>query len=36
MVTRWTIRYGLMQIWFKDLMSVTKKLQFIDPRVYEL
>ena len=31
MVTRWTIRHGLMPLWFKDLMNVTKKLQFIDP-----
>ena len=29
--TRWTIRHGLMLLWFKDLMNVTEKLQFIDP-----
>ena len=29
--TRWTIRHGLMLLWFKDLMNVTKKLQFIGP-----
>ena len=31
MATRWTIRHGLMLLWFKDLMNVTEKLQFIDP-----
>ena len=31
MATRWTIRHGLMLLWFKDVMNVTKKLQFIDP-----
>ena len=25
------IRHGLMLLWFKDLMNVTEKLQFIDP-----
>ena len=29
--TRWTIRHGLMLLWFKDLTNVTKKFQFIDP-----
>ena len=29
--TRWTIRHGLMLLWFKDLMNATEKLQFIDP-----
>ena len=29
--TRWTFRHGLMLLWFKDLMNVTKKLKFIDP-----
>ena len=28
--TRWTIRHGLMLLWFKDLMNVTEKSQFID------
>ena len=31
MATRWTIRHGLMPLWFKDLMNITEKLQFIDP-----
>ena len=31
MATRWTSRHGLMLLWFKDLMNVTVKLQFIDP-----
>ena len=31
MATRWTIRHGLMLLWFEDLMNVTEKLQFIDP-----
>ena len=31
MATRWTIRHDLMLLWFKDLMNVTEKLQFIDP-----
>ena len=31
MATRWTIRHGLMLLWFKDLTNVTEKLQFIDP-----
>ena len=31
MATRWTIRHGLMLLWFKELMNVTKKEQFIDP-----
>ena len=26
-----TIRHGLMLVWFKDLMNVNEKLQFIDP-----
>ena len=26
MATRWTIRHGLMLLWFKDLMDVTEKL----------
>ena len=30
MATRWTIRHGLMLLWFKDLMNVTETLQFID------
>ena len=34
MVIRWTIRRGLMLIWFKDLMNVTTKLQFIE-KVFE-
>ena len=25
------VRHGLMLLWFKDLMNVTEKLQFIDP-----
>ena len=25
------MRHGLMLLWFKDLMNVTEKLQFIDP-----
>ena len=29
--TKWTIRRGLMLLWFKGLINVTKKLQFIDP-----
>ena len=29
--TRWTIRHGLMLLWFKDLTNVTKKFQFMDP-----
>ena len=29
--TKWIIRYGLMLLWFKDLMNATEKLQFIDP-----
>ena len=32
MATRWTIRHGLMLLWFKDLINVTEKLQFIDPK----
>ena len=31
MAARWTIRHGLMLLWFKGLMNVTEKLQFIDP-----
>ena len=31
MATRWTIRHGLMPLWFKDLMNITEKLPFIDP-----
>ena len=31
MATRWTIRHGLLRLWFKDLMNVTDKFQFIDP-----
>ena len=31
MATRWTIRHGEMLLWFKDLMNVIDKLQFIDP-----
>ena len=31
MAIRWTIRHGLMRLWFKDLMDVTETLQFIDP-----
>ena len=31
MATRWIIRQNLMPLQFKDLMNVTKKLQFIDP-----
>ena len=34
MATRWTIRHGLMLLWFKDLMNVTEKLQFIE-KVFE-
>ena len=30
--TRWTIRHDLMQLWFKDLMNVTEKLQFTNQR----
>ena len=31
MATKWTIRNDLILLWFKDLMNVTKKLQFLDP-----
>ena len=31
MAAKWTIKLGLMLLWFKGLMNVTKKLQFIDP-----
>ena len=31
LATRWTIRHGFMLLWFKDLVNVTEKLQFIDP-----
>ena len=34
--TRWTIRHGLMLLWFTDLMNVTEELQFIDPDYYSL
>ena len=34
MAIRWTIRRGLMLIWFKELMNVTAKLQFIE-KVFE-
>ena len=30
MAAKWTIKLGLMLLWFKDLMNVTEKLQFID------
>ena len=31
MAAKWTIKLGLMLLWFKGLTNVTKKLQFIDP-----
>ena len=31
LATMWTIRHGFMLLWFKDLVNVTEKLQFIDP-----
>ena len=31
LANRWTTRHGLMLLWFKDLVNVTEKLQFIDP-----
>ena len=30
MVKQYGVRHGLMQLWFKDLIYVTEKLQFIE------
>ena len=29
MATRWTIRHGLMLLWFADLMSVTEEVSLV-------
>ena len=36
MATRWTIRHGLMLLWFKDLMNVTKEVTIHRPSVSTL
>ena len=36
MATRWTIRHGLMLLWFKDLMNVTKEVTIHRPNVSTL
>ena len=33
MVTRWTIRHGLMLLWFTDLMNVTEEVSIHRPNV---
>ena len=30
MATRWTVGHGLILLWFRDLINVTEKLQFIE------
>ena len=34
--TRWTIRHGLMLLWFTDLMNVTEEVTFNRPNVSTL
>ena len=36
MATRWTIRHGLMLLWFTDLMNVTEEVTFNRPNVSTL
>ena len=36
MATRWTIRHGLMLLWFTDLMNVTKEVTIHRPNVSTL
>ena len=36
MATRWTIRHGLMLLWFKDLMNVTKEAIIHRPNISTL
>ena len=36
MATRWTIRHGLMLLWFKDLMNVTEEVIVHRPNVSTL
>ena len=36
MATRWTIRHGLMLLWFTDLMNVTKEVTIHRPNVLTL
>ena len=36
MATRWTIRHGLMLLWFKDLMNVTEEVIVHRPNVLTL
>ena len=36
MATRWTIRHGLMLLWFKDLMNVTEEVTIHRPNVSTL
>ena len=33
MATRWTIRHGLMLLWFTDLMNVTEEVTIHRPNV---
>ena len=33
MATRWTIRHGLMLLWFTDLMNVTKEVLIHRPNI---
>ena len=35
-VTRWTIRHGLMALWFTDLMNVTEEVTIHRPNVSKL
>ena len=36
MATRWTIRHGLMLLWFTDLMNVTEEVTIHRPNVSAL
>ena len=36
MATRWTIRHGLMLLWFTDLMNVTEEVTIHRPNVSTL
>ena len=36
MATRWTIRHGLMLLWFKDFMNVTEEVIVHRPNVLTL
>ena len=36
MATRWTIRHGLMLLWFTDVMNVTEEVTILRPNVLTL